>query len=57
MKDEEMIKQIAEHYEVPVEQVALIWSVVKYSANEWYDTSNPNVVGEVVEYFIQEKMA
>jgi hypothetical protein len=34
MKDEEMIKEIADHYELPVEQVALIWSVYRYAKEE-----------------------
>jgi hypothetical protein len=34
MKDEEMIKQIADKYELPVEQVALIWSVYRYAREE-----------------------
>ena len=48
MKDEEMIKQIAEHYELPVEQVALIWSVI--------DWMNGDDIALLVDGFIEDKM-
>lgn len=48
MKDEEMIKQIAEHYELPVEQVALIWSVI--------DWMNGEGTALLVNGFIEDKM-
>ncbi len=51
MKDEEMIKQIAEYYELPVEQVALIWSVIDWS--EWADSED---IALLVDEFIQQKM-
>jgi hypothetical protein len=51
MKDEEIIKQIAEHYELPVEQVALIWSVV-----DWTEWASCEDIAHLVKEFIQEKM-
>jgi hypothetical protein len=49
MKDEEMIKQIAEYYELPVEQVALIWSFADYIFHK-------DMVCEITVHFIKKKM-
>jgi hypothetical protein len=51
MTNEEMIKAIANHYELPVEQVALIWSVIDWS--EWADSKH---IALLVEGFIEDKM-
>lgn len=48
MKDEDYIKQIADYYELPVEQVALIWSVV--------DWMNGEDIALLVDGFIEDKM-
>jgi hypothetical protein len=52
MKDEDYIKQIAEYYELPVEQVALIWSALKWYNEEVRD----EYIQLFVEDFIEEKM-
>jgi hypothetical protein len=51
MKAEETIKQIAEHYELPIEQVALIWSVI-----DWLEWASSEDIALLVKEFIQEKM-
>ena len=50
MTKEEMIKQTAEGFELPVEQVALIWSVFEY-----FGSINDQVLWEDLEEFIMKK--
>ncbi len=53
MTNEEIIKSIADEYELPVEQVALLWS-----AFQWVSDSNlQQVVRATVTQFIRENMA
>jgi hypothetical protein len=51
MTNEEFIKNIADEYELPVEQVALIWSVV-----DWTEWASSEDIAHLVKEFIQEKM-
>ena len=55
MSDVEAIKKIAEEYEMPVEQVALIWSVVSYM-EENYDIYFDGDISPVVRDFIINKL-
>ncbi len=52
----EIIKSIADNYELPVEQVALIWSVTDMATDEWHYTSGQETVEDFVVKFIQQKM-
>ncbi len=52
MTNEEIIKSIADEYELPVEQVALIWSVIKWYNSEVRDDN----VALLVETYIDEKL-
>jgi hypothetical protein len=54
MTNEQMIKEIAAKYELPVEQVALIWSVYRYALTECELSSNFTKL--CVCDFIREKM-
>jgi len=52
MTNEEIIKSIADEYELPVEQVALLWS-----AFQWVSGSDlQQVVRATVTQFIRENM-
>jgi hypothetical protein len=55
MSDVEAIKKIAEEYEMPVEQVALIWSVISYM-DENYDIYFDGDISPVVRDFIKNKL-
>ena len=58
MTDVKEIKRIADEYELPVEQVALIWSVVAFDCVH-YGESNENdyhYFSYRVQDFIQENM-
>jgi hypothetical protein len=55
MSDVEAIKKIAEEYEMPIEQVALIWSVISY-IDENYDIYFDGDISPVVRDFIEAKM-
>ena len=52
MKDADKIKRIADEYELPVEQVALIWSALKWYNEEVRDEH----IQLLVETFLEEKM-
>ncbi len=52
MTNEEIIKVIANHYELPVEQVTLLWS-----AFQWVSGSDlQQVVKATVTQFIRDKL-
>lgn len=55
MTNEQMIKEIATEYELPVEQVALLWSVISWM-DENYDIYFDGNVRVVVERFIKDKL-
>ena len=55
MTNEQMIKEIATEYELPVEQVALLWSVISWM-DENYDIYFDGNVRVVVERFIRDKL-
>jgi len=56
MTKEEMIKQTSEGFELPVEQVALIWSVAEYFVDCYHGPSlSQKALWEDVERFIREK--
>jgi hypothetical protein len=51
MKAEEMIKQIADKYELPVEHVGMIWSVV-----DWTEWASSEDIAHLVVGFIEDRM-
>jgi hypothetical protein len=55
MTNEEIIKSIADGYELPVEQVALIWSVICYM-DENYDIYFDGSIRPIVEAFIEKTL-
>jgi hypothetical protein len=58
MTDEEMIKQIADEYELPAPQVALIWSVVAFDCVNYGESNEEDYhyFSYRVQEFIQENM-
>ncbi len=58
MTNEEMIESIADEYELPVEQVALIWSVISYTCINYGESRETDwcYFKERVVEFIKEKM-
>jgi hypothetical protein len=56
MTNEEIIKNIADEYELPVEQVALIWSVARAASDEWHYTSGQETLEDFVTQFIKDKL-
>jgi hypothetical protein len=58
MKDDEMIKQIAEYYELPVEQIALIWSVIVYTCANYGESNEKDYhyFSYRVKEFIEDRM-
>ncbi len=52
MTNEEIIKSIADEYELPVEQVALIWSVIRWVSG--WDLQQ--MVRATVTQFIKDKI-
>ncbi len=54
MTNEEMIESIATWYELPVEQVALIWSVICHMDGNY--VSFDGDISPIVRAFIEEKM-
>lgn len=52
MNSEYMIKQIADEWELPVPQVALIWSTIKWYSQEVKDEN----IQLLVETYTEEEM-